>query len=58
MEKVRFSSLPVFLFTRQGDIYDAGMKLKINKGQFFNMSPDLLLKVGRLPSTTSHDFRL
>lgn len=47
----RFSLLFVFLFTCQGNIYDADIKIKINKVQFFNMSTDLLLKVGRLHST-------
>lgn len=47
----RSSLLSVFLFTCQGNIYDADMKIKINKVQFFNMSTDLLLKVGRLHST-------
>lgn len=44
----RFSLRSVSLFARQGNIYDADMKIKINKVPFFNTSTDLLLQVGRL----------
>lgn len=54
----RFSLLSASLFTCRGNIYDADMKIKITKLQFFNMSTDWLLRVGRLRSTTSYVCKL